>query len=410
MFSSSNRHNAAEPSYADVWEDTETESCGSPLPRVMSFSRRPTSEFNRPKRGISAIARLVAAERKQFNPNSKPSLLTALLKPSTIVQPLVSPTTTKDPIIFPTNKPGTTRISRGLESLRSFQDLGTSTASNAPIPAEIQVAEAPSASSTNTREEHDLSPPSPPASLIAEPFDPQEYQYDKRYRPSIPCHQHQWHPIRESQPVYYAFPAYCPREPPSQESPFLAPSLSNSSSPQKECTHTRSDSAIAGIPLGAHHPEAEASTGAITIAGTATATLPPPILRSPTSPTSLLISWTANVDAYPDPPDPDPDQINPSSPASPSAKTAAAPASPSYCTRCVIPFTFDISYLDQDESWECCNCAAKNIKMWIGEQDGIVRVVLGRNLILTEWLVGVEEEEEGADGKGKGAMERVYWY
>ncbi|KAK1773197.1 hypothetical protein QBC45DRAFT_101779 [Copromyces sp. CBS 386.78] len=369
MFSSSNRPNVAEPRYTDVWEDTESDSCGSPLPRVMSFHRRPTEEFNRPRGGISAITRLVAAQRKQVPPNAKPSLLTALLKPSPIVEPLVSPTTTKNPIIFPTNRPGTTRISRGLEYLRSFRDLGISAASNAPVSAESEVLEPSPAHLTKLCEEDDLSSPSPPASLTVEPLDPDDsYEYNQRYRPSVPDHEHQWHPIRESQPIYYAFSAYCQPEQP-QESPISESPLFNLPTPWEECFHTRSDSAISGIPLVA---DAGFSTEAITIAGPKTDPTPPPILRSPPSPTSLIMSWTANIEADPDP-DADQDQYRTNNPSSPvgsastipkTADPASSSASPSHCTRCVIPLTFDLSnsYLDKDESWECCNCAAKNLK------------------------------------------------
>lgn len=292
-FSSSNPQNGAEPSYANVWEDTETESCGSPLPRAISFSRRPMAEFSCPKGGISDIARLVAAERKQFNQYLKPSLMTALLKPSPIVEPLVSPTITEHPIIFETNRPGATRTNRGLESLRNFHDFGILDASNAPVSAESQTLDPPPAAWPDSYEEHDHSPLSPPASLIAEPFDPQDHQYDKKHRPSIPDQQHLSHPIRESQPVYYAFPACCPRKQ-FQAFPSLASPLSNSSSPpQREYSPTRNDSAVAGISLEAGGgSEAEATTGAVikamTIAGSKTDPLPSPLLRSPTAPTSLV--------------------------------------------------------------------------------------------------------------------------
>ncbi|EGO53496.1 hypothetical protein NEUTE1DRAFT_106405 [Neurospora tetrasperma FGSC 2508] len=265
----------------------------------------------------------------------------------------------KHPITFSTNRPEATRTSRGLESLRNFHNFGILAASNAPISAESQILDPPPAAWPDSCEEHDHSPLSPPASLIAEPFDPQDYQYDKRHRPSTPDQQHQSHPIRESQPVYCAFPAHCPRKP-FQAFPFLASSLStSSSSPQRECSPTRNDSAVAGISLGAGGDfEAEASTGAVikamTIAGSKTDPLPSPLLRSPTAPTSLIDSW---ADAY----------RSPSSRASTTSKAAADPASssPSYCTRCVVPLIFDISSLDQDESWECCNCASNNKKLGI---------------------------------------------
>ncbi|CCC07653.1 hypothetical protein SMACR_01220 [Sordaria macrospora] len=369
MLSSSNHPSVAENRYTDVWEDTESDSCGSPLPGVMSFSRRPTTEFGRPKGGISAISKLVAAQRKQVAQNAKPSLVTALLKPSPIVEPLVSPTTTNDPIIFPTNRPGGTRVSWGLESLRNFQVLGTSTVPNVPVSSAPQVAGASPADSTEPCEEDVLSPSTPPASLVVECFDPEEYQYGQKYRPSIPDHQHQWHPIREVQPVYYAFPAYCPQEQQLQELLISASPLFNNSpiTPREECFHTRSDNAIAGI-----SPEADTgvSTEAVTIPGTAPDTLPPPLLRSPPLQASPIMSWIADPNADPDAyyPDPatylDPDQIiTPSPPAATSPKTASS-ASLSYCTRCVIPLTFAISTscLDQDEGWECCNCAGKNLK------------------------------------------------
>ncbi|KAL0475386.1 hypothetical protein QR685DRAFT_568185 [Neurospora intermedia] len=356
-FSSSNPQNEAEPSYANVWEDTETESCDSPLPRVISFYRRPMAEFSCPKGGISDISRLLAAERKQFNQNPKPSLLTGLLKPSPIVEPLVSPTITEHPITFPTNRSGATRTSRGLESLRNFHNFGILAASNGLVSAESQTLNPPPAAWLDSCEEHDHSPLSPPASLIAEPFDPQDYQYDKRHRPIISDQQHQSHPIRESQPVYYACPAYCSRK------PFQASSLSNSSSPpRRECSPTRNDSAVAGISLGAGGGfEAEASTGAVmkamTIASSKTDPLPSPLLRSSTAPTSLIDSW-ATADAY----------RGQSSRASTTSKAAADPASsssPSCCTRCVVPLIFDISHLGQDESWECCNCAPNNKKLGV---------------------------------------------
>ncbi|EGZ76530.1 hypothetical protein NEUTE2DRAFT_53763 [Neurospora tetrasperma FGSC 2509] len=269
-----------------------------------------------------------------------------------------SPTITEHPIIFETNRPGATRTNRGLESLRNFHDFGILAASNAPVSAESQILDPPPAAWPDSYEEHDHSPLSPPASLIAEPFDPQDYQYDKRHRPSIPDQQHRSHPIRESQPVYYAFPACCPRKQ-FQAFPSLASSLSNSSSPpQREYSPTRNDRAVAGISLGAGGgSEAEATTGAVikamTIAGSKTDSLPSPLLRSPTAPTSLIDTW---ADAY----------RGSSSRASTTSKAAADPASsPSYCTRCVVPLMFDISYLDQDESWECRNCASNKKKLGI---------------------------------------------
>ncbi|KAK3495597.1 hypothetical protein B0T13DRAFT_512530 [Neurospora crassa] len=266
----------------------------------------------------------------------------------------------KNPITFPTNIPGATRTSRGLESLRNFHNFGILTASNAPVSAESQIPDPPPAAWPDSYEEHDHSPLSPPASLIAEPFDPQDHPYDKRHRPSIPDQQHRSHPIRESRPAYYAFPAYRPRKP-FQTSPLLAFSLSNSSlPPQRDCSLTRNDSAVAGISLGAGGgSEAEASTGAVikatTIAGSKIDPLPSPLLRSPTAPTSLIDSWAAN--AY----------RGPSSRASTTSKAAADPASssPSYCTRCAVPLIFDISYLNQEESWEYCNCASNNKKLGI---------------------------------------------
>ncbi|KAK3497694.1 uncharacterized protein B0T23DRAFT_402787 [Neurospora hispaniola] len=264
-----------------------------------------------------------------------------------------SPTITENPIIFETNRPGATRTNRGLESLRNFHDFGISAASNAPVSAESQILDPPPAAWPDSYEEHDHSPLSPPASLIAEPFDPQDYQYDKRHRPSIPDQQHLSHPIRESQPAYSAFPAYCPRKQ-FQAFPSLASSLSNSSSsPQRDCSPTRNDSAVAGISLGA-------SGGSETEASTRATRSPSPLLRSPTAPTSLIDSWTAAADVEADA------YRGPSSRASTTSKAAADPASsPSYCTRCVVPLIFDISYLDQDESWECCSCASNNKKLGI---------------------------------------------
>lgn len=358
LFSSSNRPSAAEPSYADVWEDTESESCGSPLPRAMSFSRRPSSEFNHPKRGTSAITRLVAAERKQFNPKSKPSLLAALLKPSPAVEPLVSPTTTNVPIISPTNRPGTTTISRGLESLRNFQGLGTSAVSLAPISAETQIAEAPLADSTVSDDEDDLfSPSTPPASLLTEPFDPHEYQYDKHYRPSIPDHDHQWYPTRDSQSAYYAFPAYCPRKQEQpQESPIPTSPLLDSI--------TRTDSGISGIPLVEADTIAEGKpntdTKAVAITGSVPITIPGPATDTAPRPPPLLRSVLPSLTSQ---------SLNMSEveakgrPSSRPASTSPKNADPA-CTGCVTPLTFtlDISYLSDDKIWECCNCAAKNRK------------------------------------------------
>lgn len=378
MYSAPSRHNAAEPSYAEVWEDTSSESCGSPLPRVMSFDRRPTEEFSHPKRAVSAISRLVAAQRRRVPPTATPSLLTALLKPCPIVEPLVSPTTTKNPIISPTNRPGMPGMSRGLESLRNIQDPKISAASSAPIPPKIEVLGASPVESIEPSEEDVLSPSTPPASLTVEYFDPNEYEYNQKYRPSIPDHDHQWHPSHESQPKYYAFPAYCPQEQ-LQESSISASPLFDSLSPHEECFHTRSDSAISGISLGAD--DGGVNTEAIPIPGSLQLTFPPPppLLRTPPSPTSLLMSWAADIDAQdkmdavagPESdvfyPGPDEDQTTPSSLA---ASPSTGPADPetltsaSYCTHCVIPFAFDLStsYFNLDENWECCNCAAKNMK------------------------------------------------
>ena len=380
MLSSSNRPNMEESRYADVWEDTSSDSCDSPLPGAISFDRRPTEEFNRPTGGISAIARLIAAQRKQVTPNAKPSLLTALLKPSPIVEPLVSPTTTNDPLISPTNRPGTTRVRQGLESLRCFYDLRISAATNGCVPIGTRVLGASPAESVEPSEEDVVSPSTPPASLVVEGFGLEGYEYNQKYRPSIPDHDHQWNPIHESQPKYYAFPAYCSQEQLPEEPPISASPLFNSPTLRDECLHTRSDSAISGISLeGDTSAVAEAVTEAVTIPKSVRETLPrpPPLLRLRPPANSSLTSWTTDIDigakATTDT-DLNHDQghyehrTNPSSyvGSASTPQNTADPASslPSYCTHCVIPLTFEFStsYLDRDENWDCCNCAAENMK------------------------------------------------
>ncbi|KAK3396024.1 hypothetical protein B0T20DRAFT_470957 [Sordaria brevicollis] len=369
LFSYSSRPSAAEP-YASVWEDTESDSCETPKPHAMSFHRRPPSDFDRPKQGTSGLTRLVATQRKAFKPKSKPALLTAVLKPSPAVEPLVSPTITEKPIYSPTYGPGA-NTSRGLEYLRNIQSRGTSAIRNAQIPTKIQDTESSFASSlslTDSEDEDDeddiFSPSSPPASLLTESSNPQKFQYGKRFRPDIPHHEHQWHPTREGQSEYYAFPPYLPRGPEDEpqeelETPTESPLLKSvSPSTQKECTHTRTDSGISGLDAGSptedkpDTDEAVAGSLPITIPGPAKRTSPPAHLHSglPSPTDSLDMSSTldgAKVKADP----------------FPHASTSRKNADPT-CTNCPSPLTFpfDDSYLNEDKGWECCNCTAKNKK------------------------------------------------